>query len=127
MGLPLELQFQVCRLATAQLLTQLHQELKIKVELTDFKKNNGHGHLVSTQLGWWHRNIYFQSYGDLMWGVGTNPHFVYASDLSWNLDLARVERAGHDHRQALTCMYNNAVLFQHFGRLRYMHVAECRE
>lgn len=132
MALPLELELLVHQLLTAQLLTQLHQELKTKVEVTDFKKNCGHGHLVSNRYGGWYRITLLQLHGGLMWGIGTNPDFVYTSDIYSYIDLTHVKKAGHDYRQALTCSYNNALLVQHWElgglgtRLGYSHRAECQ-
>ena len=119
MALPVELEFQVCRLVTAQLLTQLHQELKTMVELAEPKTDRG---LLVLLHGRWRRYkiLEYDSYPcDLMWGVGTDPDFVYGSEKG-------VLEVKVKDPNVLFCKYKHCLLRHWQKMLCYRDIPDCR-
>lgn len=122
MALPLELELKVHQLVTAQLLTQLHEELKTKVELAEPKSCRG---LLVLLFSRWRRYKIqpYDSYPcDLMWGIGTDPDYVYSSEIG-------VLNITDQSPNVLYCKYKHCLLrhWQTGGKkLYYRNIPDCR-
>lgn len=125
MAFPLELELMVYQLVTAQLLTQLHEELKTNVELAE--PQTCRGLLVLLFSRWRRYKIQpYDSYPcDLMWGIGTDPDYVYSSEIG-------VLNVTDQSPTVLYCKYKHSLLRhwpppgKNWKVLYYRDIPDCR-